>query len=159
MAYQVACLGVWAGAARAEVPRVAPPEIHLGFNSPYDAGLNTSTTVAVMLETYKAVQQADAFATVPGLHIPHVGLLDLADDLAVPGKLGDPRRQACHERGIAAYRLHGMVAGIGGVGGRRDIALRAIRQGVPLLAAAIDWGIMPVAARQRVEALRDHKEA
>ncbi len=37
MAYQVACLDVWADAVRAEVRRVAPPEFSLHFASSYDA--------------------------------------------------------------------------------------------------------------------------
>lgn len=137
---------------------------HLGYQTHHDAravsaAFNAATTVVVMLETPQAVEQADVIAAVPGVDILHVGSVDLADGLGIPGQLDDPRMQACHERVIAACRRHGKVAGIGGVGGRRDIAQRVVRQGARFLTAGIDWDLMLGAARQRVQTLRDIEEA
>ncbi len=137
---------------------------HLGYQTHHDAAavsaaFNAATTVVVMLETPEAVEQADAIAAVPGVDMLHVGSVDLADALGVPGQLGDARVAACHDLVIAACQRHGKVAGIGGVGGRPETARRVVQQGARFLTAGIDWDFMLGAARQRVQSLRNIEEA
>lgn len=136
---------------------------HLGYRTDYDAqavraAFNAATTVAVMLESPAAVERAEAIAAVPGVDIVHVGSVDLADALGIPGQLDDARMTECFERVIGACRRHGKVAGIGGVGGRRDIAARVVALGARFLTAGIDWDLMLSAARQRVQMLRQLEE-
>lgn len=136
---------------------------HLGYRSDHDAqavsaAFNRATTVVVMLESPQAVERADEIAAVPGVDILHVGSVDLADALGVPGRLDDPQLAAGHDRVIAACRRHGKVAGIGGVGGKPEVAGRVLRQGARFLTAGIDWDLMLLAARQRVQSLRQLQE-
>ena len=132
---------------------------HLGYRTHHDpravsAAFNAATTVVVMLESPLAVERVDDIAAVPGVDIVHVGSVDLADAMGVPGQLDDPRMMACYERVIGACRRNGKVAGIGGVGGRLDIAGQVVRMGARFLTAGIDWDLMLQAARQRVQSLR-----
>lgn len=136
---------------------------HLGYRTQHDAravsaAFNATTTVVVMLESPQAVERADEIAAVPGVDIVHVGSVDLADALGIPGQLDDPRLMACYERVIEACRRHGKIAGIGGVGGRRDVAQRVVSLGARFLTAGIDWDLMLLAARQRVQSLRQLEE-
>ena len=118
------------------------------------AALNAATTVAVMLESPQAIEQAEAIAAVPGVDIVHVGAVDLCDALGIPNRIDDPRVMECFERVIDACRRHGKVAGIGGVGGHPEVAQRVVRRGARFLTAGIDWDLMLTAARQRVADLR-----
>ena len=131
---------------------------HFGYRSTdaasARAALNAATTVAVMLESPQAVEQAEAIAAVPGVDIVHVGTVDLCDALGIPGCIDDARVLECFDRVIDACRRHGKVAGIGGVGGHPEVAQRVVRRGARFLTAGIDWDLMLVAARQRVTALR-----
>lgn len=118
------------------------------------AALGAATTVAVMLESPQAIEQAEAIAAVPGVDIVHVGSVDLCDALGIPGRIDDPHVLECFDRVIDACRRHGKFAGIGGVGGHPEVAQRVVRRGARFLTAGIDWDLMLVAARQRVTALR-----
>jgi 2-keto-3-deoxy-L-rhamnonate aldolase RhmA len=136
---------------------------HLGYRTHHDArevsaAFNGATTVVVMLESPQAIERVDEIAAVAGVDIVHIGSVDLSDAMGVPGQLGDPRMMAAYERVITACRRHGKVAGIGGVGGRRDIATRVVGMGARYLTAGIDWDLMLVAARQRVQSLRELEE-
>jgi 2-keto-3-deoxy-L-rhamnonate aldolase RhmA len=136
---------------------------HLGYRTHHDArtvsaAFNAATTVIVMLESPQAVERVDEIAAVPGVDIVHIGSVDLSDAMGLPGELDAPRMMAAYERVIGACRRHGKVAGIGGVGGRRDIASRVVGLGARFLTAGIDWDLMLVAARQRVQSLRELEE-
>jgi 2-keto-3-deoxy-L-rhamnonate aldolase RhmA len=136
---------------------------HLGYRTHPDsravsAAFNAATTVIVMLESPQAVERVDEIAAVPGVDIVHVGSVDLSDAMGVPGQLDEPRMMAAYERVIGACRRHGKVAGIGGVGGRRDIASRVVGLGARFLTAGIDWDLMLLAARQRVQSMRELEE-
>lgn len=131
---------------------------HLGYRD-VDAAqsrrlLNAATTVVVMLESPEAIEQADAIAAVPGVDIVHVGGVDLADALGVPGLTTDPRVVAGFERVIDACKRHGKVAGAGGVGGNPELAQHVVKRGARFITAGIDWDLMLGAARRRVDSLR-----
>ena len=137
---------------------------HLGYRTDHDPravseAFNAATTIVAMLESPQAVERVDEIAAVPGIDVVHVGSVDLADAMGVPGRLDDPRMIAGYERVIGACRRSGKVAGIGGVGGRPDIAARVIGMGARFLTAGIDWDLMLSAARQRVRSLRDLEES
>jgi 2-keto-3-deoxy-L-rhamnonate aldolase RhmA len=136
---------------------------HLRYRTDLDpqavrSAFNAATTVAVMIESAAAVEQVDAIAAVPGVDIVHVGSVDLADALGVPGQFDHQRMTESYERVIGACRRHGKVAGIGGVGGRPDVARRVLALGARFLTAGIDWDLMLGAARQRVQSLRQLEE-
>ena len=131
---------------------------HFGYRS-HDAAavraaLDAATTVVVMLESPQAIERANEIAAVPGVDIVHVGAVDLCDALGIPGRVDDPRAIACFERVIAACKVHGKVAGIGGIAGQPDVARRVVALGARFLTAGIDWDLMLDAARQRASSLR-----
>ncbi len=117
--------------------------------------LDAATTLVAMIESPEAAEQAEAIAAVPGVDIVHVGSLDLADALGVPGRVDDPRVAAIHDRVIAACRRHGKTAGIGAVAGQPALARRVLAQGARFLTAGVDWDFLLAAARSRASALRE----
>jgi 2-keto-3-deoxy-L-rhamnonate aldolase RhmA len=117
--------------------------------------LDASTTVVAMLESPEAVEQAEAIAAVPGVDIVHVGSLDLAEALGVPGRVDDPRVAACHDRVIQACRRHGKTAGIGAVAGQPALARRVVDLGARFITAGVDWDFLLTAAHSRVQSLRE----
>jgi 4-hydroxy-2-oxoheptanedioate aldolase len=77
--------------------------------------VNAETLIVVMIETPRAVENAEAIAAVPGIDVLLIGTNDLSMELGVPGGLGDPKVVAAYERVIAACKRHGKHAGLGGV--------------------------------------------
>lgn len=132
---------------------------HLGYR-PHEAvaaraALNAATMVVAMLETPEAVERADEIAAVPGVDILHLGSVDLCEALGIPGRVDDPRVEACFAKLIAACRKHGKVAGAGGVAGSPRVVRRIVAMGARFVTAGIDWDFMLAGARQRVGQLRE----
>ena len=63
--------------------------------------------VVVMVETPKAVENAEAIAAVPGIDCLLVGSSDLSMEMGIPGDTGNPKVQAAVDKVIAACRKHG----------------------------------------------------
>ena len=77
--------------------------------------VNAETLIVVMIETPRAVENAEAIAAVSGVDVLLIGTNDLSMEMGVPGGLGDPKVVAAYERVIAACKRHGKHAGLGGV--------------------------------------------
>lgn len=73
-----------------------------------------NTLITVMIETPKAVENADAIAAVPGIDCLLVGSSDLSMEMGIPGDTGNPKVQAAVDKVIAACRKHGKWPGMGG---------------------------------------------
>jgi 4-hydroxy-2-oxoheptanedioate aldolase len=73
-----------------------------------------NTLITVMIETPKAVENADAIAAVPGIDCLLVGSSDLSMEMGIPGDTGNPRVQAAVDKVIAACAKHGKWPGMGG---------------------------------------------
>src|SRR6478609_3795594 len=65
-----------------------------------------NTLIVVMIETPKAVENADAIAAVPGIDCLLVGSSDLSVELGVPGENGHPKIQDAVDKVIAACKKH-----------------------------------------------------
>ncbi len=52
---------------------------------------NAETLVIVMVETPKAIENADAIAAVPGIDVVLIGTNDLCAELGIPGQFADPK--------------------------------------------------------------------
>ncbi|MDP1907083.1 MAG: aldolase/citrate lyase family protein, partial [Hyphomicrobium sp.] len=76
--------------------------------------MDDNTLVTVMIETPKAVENADAIAAVPGIDCLLVGSSDLSMEMGIPGDTGNPKVQAAVDKVIAACRKHGKWPGMGG---------------------------------------------
>jgi 2-keto-3-deoxy-L-rhamnonate aldolase RhmA len=73
-----------------------------------------NTLIVVMIETPKAVENAEAIAAVPGIDCLLVGSSDLSMEMGIPGDTGNPKVQAAVDKVIAACRKHGKWPGMGG---------------------------------------------
>src|SRR5256885_6803039 len=79
------------------------------------AAINSAMLLTVMIETPRAVENADAIAAVRGVEALLIGTTDLAMEMGIPGDLGHARIAGAYETVIAACRKHGKFAGMGGV--------------------------------------------
>ncbi len=73
-----------------------------------------NTLIVVMIETPKAVENAEAIAAVPGIDCLLVGSSDLSMEMGIPGDVGNPKVQAAVDKVIAACKKHGKWPGMGG---------------------------------------------
>lgn len=73
-----------------------------------------NTLITVMIETPKAVDNAEAIAAVPGIDCLLVGSSDLSMEMGIPGDTGNPKVQAAVDKVVAACKKHGKWPGMGG---------------------------------------------
>ena len=115
--------------------------------------INKKTILAVMLETPKAIANADVIAAVDGIDVLFIGTNDLCAEMGIPGNMGHPSIRAAYQTTIAACRKHGKWAGMGGL---YDPALMddLIAAGVQFVLAGTDLTFMMNGAMQKVKHLR-----
>ena len=75
---------------------------------------NDNTLITVMIETPKAVRNAEAIAAVPGIDCLLVGSSDLSVEMGIPGENGHPKIQEAVDKVIAACKKHRKWPGMGG---------------------------------------------
>jgi 2-keto-3-deoxy-L-rhamnonate aldolase RhmA len=113
------------------------------------AAADRATTIHILLESAKGVENADAIAAIDGVDILHVGMNDLSVDLGHVGNLGHPDMiEACMRVIAAAGRSEKLAV----TGGASDPALcmRLLDAGsVPIIFAAIDTDVLCVGLSQR----------
>jgi 4-hydroxy-2-oxoheptanedioate aldolase len=142
-----------------------PPQGHRGImgsvpqfayatmNAADMAALNTSTIIAVMLESRNAIANADAIAAVTGIDVLLIGTNDLCLDMGVPGDFGHAQVADAFSRMIAACRAHKKWPGMGGVYDE-PLMQRYVDMGVRFVLSGGDLGFLMGAARQRAKFLR-----
>ena len=116
--------------------------------------LDAQTLVAVILETPRAVENAERIAEVPGIDVLMIGASDLTLELGLHGRYDDPRVVAMLERVARAGVAHGKAVGIGGIGDDAGIA-RCYRAGMRMILAGTDMSLLMAATAARTEALRE----
>jgi len=139
---------------------VAGAQPQLGFKSvPVGEAtklVNDLTLVVVMLETPKAIANADAIAQVPGVDVLLIGTNDLCAELGIHGKFTDPRVEEAYRTVIAACRKHGKHPGMGGVY-EPKLMEKYIGFGMRFILSGSDLSFMMAGARARTEFLRGVK--
>jgi len=105
-----------------------------------------NTLITVMIETPKAVRNAEAIAAVPGIDSLLVGSSDLSMEMGIPGENGHPKIQEAVDKVIAAGKKHGKWAGMGGAYSEERLQ-RYIGKGMKLLLAGNDLPMLTNAAR------------
>jgi 2-keto-3-deoxy-L-rhamnonate aldolase RhmA len=115
--------------------------------------LNEATLITVMLETPRAIAEADAIAALPGIDALLIGSSDLSVELGIPGDFGHPKIAAAYETVIAACRKHGKWAGMGGIYSE-DMMAKYVAMGARLVLGGADLGMMMSAASARAKFLR-----
>ena len=84
---------------------------------------NDNTLITVMIETPKAVRNAEAIAAVPGIDSLLVGSSDLSVELGIPGQNGHEKVQAAVDKVVAACKKHRKFPGMGGAYSEELLAL------------------------------------
>lgn len=115
--------------------------------------INAQTLVVVMIETPRAVDNAEAIAAVPGIDVLLIGTNDLSTELGHPGGIGHPKVAEAYRRVIAACKRHGKWPGMGGVYGE-ELMTRYIGLGARMVLAGNDFAFVLAAAGQRLKFLR-----
>ena len=132
----------------------------LGFKNipPADATrmVNEEMLVVVMLESPKAIANADAIAQVKGVDALLIGTADLCAEMGMQGKLGDSKVEEAYKTVIAACKKHGKYPGMGGV---YDPPLmeKYIGLGMRLILSGSDLSFIMAGGNQRTEFLRGVK--
>jgi len=105
-----------------------------------------NTLITVMIETPKAVENAEAIAAVPGIDSLLVGSSDLSMELGIPGQTGHEKVQASVDKVVAACKKHGKWPGMGGAYSEELLQLY-IGKGMKLILAGNDLPMLTGAAR------------
>lgn len=133
------------------LPQVAYANLPIGEVA---STINAGTLVSVMIETPRAVANADAIAAVPGIDMLLMGCSDLTLEMGIPGRFEDPRLVAAIETVIAACGRHGKIPAIGGVYAEPLLA-RYLKLGMKAALAGNDLPLLLGAATQRAKSMRD----
>jgi 4-hydroxy-2-oxoheptanedioate aldolase len=120
------------------------------------AVMNAETLVVVMLETPRAIANADAIAAVPGVDVLLIGTNDLMMEMGMPGQFGHAEVARAYEQVIAACRKHGKWPGMGGVY-VEDLLAKYVGMGMRMIIAGNDFGLLMAAAGQRAKFLRERR--
>jgi 2-keto-3-deoxy-L-rhamnonate aldolase RhmA len=120
------------------------------------AAINASMLIVAMLESPKAIANADGIAGVPGIDALLIGASDLTMEMGIPGQYYHADVVKAFETMVAACRRHGKWAGLGGIyteeGYRKYVGM-----GVSLVIAGSDLGFTMAGAKAAVGVLRGIK--
>jgi 2-keto-3-deoxy-L-rhamnonate aldolase RhmA len=117
------------------------------------AGMNEATLVVAMLETPRAIENAEQIAAVPGIDVLLIGTNDLCLEMGIPGQLNHERVVAAIDAVISACRKHGKWPALGGVY-TRDLLKRYIGRGMRMILAGNDLGLLLGAAQDQAKFVR-----
>ncbi|MGH8730415.1 MAG: HpcH/HpaI aldolase family protein [Burkholderiales bacterium] len=117
------------------------------------AGMNEATLVVAMLETPRAIENAEQIAAVPGIDVLLIGTNDLCLEIGIPGQLEHERVVAAIDAVIGACRKHGKWPALGGVY-TRDLLKRYIGRGMRMILAGNDLGLLLGAAQDQANFVR-----
>jgi 2-keto-3-deoxy-L-rhamnonate aldolase RhmA len=105
-----------------------------------------NTLITVMIETPRAVENAEAIAAVPGIDCLLIGSSDLSMELGIPGETGHAKIQASVDKVVAACKKHGKWPGMGGAYAE-DLLKLYTGKGMRLVLAGNDLPMLTSAAR------------
>jgi 4-hydroxy-2-oxoheptanedioate aldolase len=110
--------------------------------------LNDATLVVAMVETPRAIENAEAIAAVPGIDVLLMGTNDLCLEMGIPGELENDRVVAAVDTVIGACKKHGKWPGLGGVYGK-ELMKRYIGRGMRFVLCGSDLSILLAAAQEK----------
>jgi 2-keto-3-deoxy-L-rhamnonate aldolase RhmA len=119
----------------------------------------SGSTVLVMLESTKAVDNADEIAAVDGVDAILMGTQDLCIDLGVPGQVDSAEVRAALEAVSHACRDHGKTFGIAGIYNNpalQDWAINTL--GARFLLVQLDVSLLTLGGAQAVAAVPGVKQ-
>ncbi len=130
---------------------------HFGFASrPVNEvvdGLDNATLVVAMIETPRAVENADKIAAVPGLDVLLIGTNDLCLEMGIPGQLDHERVKAAFDTVLGACKKHGKIPALGGIYGK-ELLTRYLGLGFRMVLAGNDISLLHSAAQEQAKFVR-----
>jgi 4-hydroxy-2-oxoheptanedioate aldolase len=115
--------------------------------------LNDATLVVAMIETPRAVENAERIAAIPGIDVLLMGTNDLCLELGIAGQLEHEKVVAAIDTVVAACQKHGKWPGLGGVY-VKDLAKRYIGRGMRFILAGNDLSLLLNAAQDQATFVR-----
>lgn len=115
--------------------------------------MNANTNLIVMLESPKAIENAEAIAAVQGVDQLLIGTNDFCAEAGIPGEIGHEKVRAAYETMSAACKKHGKAIGIGGIKGGPMLDT-VVQMGGRFVMGTIDGALLQAAASKEVEILR-----
>jgi 2-keto-3-deoxy-L-rhamnonate aldolase RhmA len=132
---------------------------HVGYrNFPaaeFNAAMNDTTSVVVMLETVAALDNVEAIIAVDGVDLLLIGSNDLCAEMGIPGRFDHPRLKDAFARSIAAARAAGKHVGVGGLASRDDLMAQFVRMGARYVSTGTDLAFLLGACEQRARLVRE----
>ncbi len=126
----------------------------LGFASKSAAEVvdmfNKAILVVAMMETPRAIENADKIAAIKGIDVLLMGTNDLCLEMGIPGKIDDPRVGTAIDSVVAACRKHGKWAGLGGVYTKK-LLKSYISRGMRMILAGNDVSLLMAAATDQAQ--------
>jgi 2-keto-3-deoxy-L-rhamnonate aldolase RhmA len=117
------------------------------------AAVNAGLLLVVMLETPRAIENAEAIAAVQGIDALHVGANDLCMEMGIPGDFLHRDVERAFAAVIAACRKHGKWPAMGGVYSEDGLG-KYVGMGVRMVLAGNDLNLLMAAGTARVGFVR-----
>jgi 2-keto-3-deoxy-L-rhamnonate aldolase RhmA len=137
------------------------PPAQFGYRPPQQVQaqkeLNEEILIIPMIETPKAVENADAIAAITGIDCLLIGTNDLSNEMGITAQPGHEKVQAAYATVAKACQKHKKVLGMGGVYDQ-EWASRYIGMGASFVLASSDHSLLMDAGSKRVEFLRGLKK-
>ncbi len=121
---------------------------------PYFNAHNDSVVVAVMMEHYKAVENADSILSVPGIDAVFIGPYDLSASLGRAGELTHPAMTDALQKILDACKRHNVPPGLHVVSMDPDDVKRRIDQGYRFIACGLDTEFVLHGCRRILEKVK-----
>jgi len=120
--------------------------------SEYIQSSNANQVVIAQLESWSAVEQADAIAAIDGIDILFVGPADLSQSLGIPGQSADPTVVDGIRRVGEAAARHGKILGTHVI--KQEDVRPLVDSGVTYLVYGTDVGFFRNGAQHAIESIR-----
>ncbi len=118
--------------------------------------LNQATLVVAMMETPRAIENAESIAALPGIDALLMGTNDLCLEMDIPGQIGHKRIVDAVDRVVSACQKHGKWPGLGGVY-TKELLEPYIARGMRLILAGNDVSLLMNAATDHARFVRGCK--
>jgi 2-keto-3-deoxy-L-rhamnonate aldolase RhmA len=116
-------------------------------------GLDNATLVVAMIETPRAVENAEHIAAVPGLDCLLLGTNDLCLEMGIPGQLDHARVRAAFDTVLGACKKHHKIPALGGIYGK-ELLTRYLGLGFRMVLAGNDISLLHSAAQEQAKFVR-----
>ena len=115
--------------------------------------VNDATLLVLMIETGKAVANAEAIAATPGVDVLLVGANDLSMELGVPGQLDHPKMIDALEKIVSACKVRNIFPGLGGIY-QAALIERCVAMGFRMILTGSDLSLMLNAGKAKTAEVR-----